>query len=154
MNVNESKFDGVIIDDEVEGVDEGSTVAWLPVTSGLARRSQQTIDGNGLHAFPWGRQSEPSRRWQHAYVPDDELQWSFRRTISDSRRGGRQSPFRISQNTDTRNDCLHAGCISAPSALADDRACVILTAKYFSHSGTHQCRFAFCEIPQPYTCRC
>ena len=81
-------FNEVVIDNEIEGVGEGQTVAGLPAAS-AERGSQGRQGGDNLHAFSWQRQFEHSCQRQNAYVPEGgKLQRNCWQTISDGRGGG------------------------------------------------------------------
>ena len=73
MKVNESKFDGVVIDDEIEGVSEEQPIACPPAVSGeLDGRSRQLAATVCMHFLAEAIfNTVHSRRQWNAYVPED-----------------------------------------------------------------------------------
>ena len=138
--VNKSKFEGVVIDDEIEEVGDGQTVACPSVVSieqgGHGRRSPATVCmcSHGWAQLLVAECICSQRRRNAAQLPAD----NFGRS--------RRMPFCIPQNIDTHNGRLHAGCISALSAPADDLVCLTLIVNYFSGAVSHNPNSLYCMV--------
>ena len=120
MKVNELKFDGVVKGDEIEGVDEGQTVACPPAArgerGGHGRRSAVMVC---MH-FRSGGKPEHNRWGGIPYVPNDcKLLRSWQQTILGGRRGFRPSPFRINLKIPTHVMAAATLAVSYLGVLCD-----------------------------------